>query len=226
MGATNKTTNYNLPQFVGNDKPTWLGDFNGAMNTIDVQMKINNDLGALAKTTADTAVSNANTAITNAETAQNTANTANGTANSALEKSNQNEAEISKFNLINNDVYSSQDISIDYGTIEGGNLRISSNSDGSVAKIYGQINLRGDGTHQTRKLNISNTRLRPTSDITIFPIGSYSNENSNTLDGISVKISTNGTIEISVYGNANGFGVALLYPCLLFMKNFGDVAPH
>ena len=226
MGATNRTTNYNLPQFVGSDKPTWLGDFNGAMSSIDTQMKANNDLGTLAKTTADTAVENANTAIANAETAQNTANTANETANSALTKANQNEAGISKFNLINFDNYSPQDISIDYGTIESGSIRISSNSDGSVAKIYGQINLRGDGTHQIRKLNIANTRLRPTSEITIFPAGSYSNENSNTLEGISVKISTNGTVEVTVYGNANGFGVALLYPCLLSMKNFGDVAPQ
>lgn len=226
MGATNKTTNYNLPQFVGSDKPTWLGDFNGAMSSIDTQMKANNDLGTLAKTTADTALENANTAIANAETAQNTANTANGTANSALEKSNQNEADISKFNFINNDTYSSQDISIDYGTIVSGGLSIASNSDGSIAKIYGQINLRGDGTHQIRKLNIANTRLRPKSEITIFPAGSYSNENSNTLEGISVKISTNGTVEVTVYGNASGFGVALLYPCLLFMKDFGDVAPQ
>lgn len=226
MGATNRTTNYNLPQFVGSDKPTWLGDFNGAMNSIDGQMKTNNDLGALAKTTADTAVANAETAQNTANSAQTTANSAETTANSALAKSNQNESDISKFNLIYNDTYSSQDISIDYGTIEGGGLRVASNSDGSVAKIYGQINLRGDGTHQIRKLNIANTRLRPTSEITIFPAGSYSNENSNTLEGISIKISTNGTIEVTAYGNANGFGVAMLYPCLYFMKDFGDVAPQ
>ena len=26
MGATNRTTNYNLPQFVATDVPTWLTD--------------------------------------------------------------------------------------------------------------------------------------------------------------------------------------------------------
>lgn len=35
MSATNSTTNYNLPVFVGTDKPAWLTDWNGAMNTID-----------------------------------------------------------------------------------------------------------------------------------------------------------------------------------------------
>ncbi len=35
MSATNSTTNYNLPVFIGTDKPAWLTDWNGAMNTID-----------------------------------------------------------------------------------------------------------------------------------------------------------------------------------------------
>ena len=43
MSATNTTTNYNLPIFIGTDKPAWLVDFNGAMNAIDAQMKTNAD---------------------------------------------------------------------------------------------------------------------------------------------------------------------------------------
>lgn len=35
MSATNKTANYELPKFVGTDKPSWLTDFNGAMTKID-----------------------------------------------------------------------------------------------------------------------------------------------------------------------------------------------
>ena len=41
MSATNATTNYSLPLFIGTDKPAWLVDFNGAMNAIDSQMKVN-----------------------------------------------------------------------------------------------------------------------------------------------------------------------------------------
>lgn len=41
MAYTNHTTNYELPQYIGTDKPTYLGDFNGAMSTIDGQMKTN-----------------------------------------------------------------------------------------------------------------------------------------------------------------------------------------
>lgn len=48
MGHTNSTVNYNLPQFVGTDKPSWLGDVNNAFLAIDAAI-------AAAKTEADSA---------------------------------------------------------------------------------------------------------------------------------------------------------------------------
>lgn len=61
MPATNETTNYKLPLFTDDDQPTWLGDFNGAMNKIDSdmgQVAANaNDALSLAKTNeADIAI--------------------------------------------------------------------------------------------------------------------------------------------------------------------------
>lgn len=41
MSATQRTENYNLPIFIETDKPAWLVDFNGAMRSIDAQMKAN-----------------------------------------------------------------------------------------------------------------------------------------------------------------------------------------
>lgn len=43
MTATNHTKNYNLSQFAGTDRPTWLGDYNGDMTKIDTQLKKNAD---------------------------------------------------------------------------------------------------------------------------------------------------------------------------------------
>ena len=43
MTATNKTANYDLSQFVGTDRPTWLGDYNSDMEKIDAQMKASAD---------------------------------------------------------------------------------------------------------------------------------------------------------------------------------------
>ena len=53
MAHTNETTNYDLPIFVGTDKPSWLNDFNGAMTDIDTQMKANADAAAAAYNKAD-----------------------------------------------------------------------------------------------------------------------------------------------------------------------------
>lgn len=60
MTATNHTKNYNLSQFAGTDRPTWLGDYNGDMTKIDTQLKKNaNDIASTAagglKTVAHTA---------------------------------------------------------------------------------------------------------------------------------------------------------------------------
>ena len=43
MTATKKTVNYGLSQFVGSDRPTWLGDYNSDMSKIDAQLKQNAD---------------------------------------------------------------------------------------------------------------------------------------------------------------------------------------
>ena len=57
MASTNKTTHYDLPQWIGTDKPTFLGDLNGAFSTIDTQLY---------------------TAVTNAENANDSATSAAG----------------------------------------------------------------------------------------------------------------------------------------------------
>ena len=102
MGATNHTANYDLPQWIGTDKPTFLGDLNDAFLKIDTGMKTNqseisgavSDAGnALAKATSaeqgvntltplvNTASENASQALTTANNAASTANTANTNAN-------------------------------------------------------------------------------------------------------------------------------------------------
>lgn len=83
MGSTNKTTNLQLPQWIGTDKPTFLGDLNDAF------LKIDNGYGTIdgnattAVSQAGQAVSKATEALEKAETAQSTAETAQQTANSA-----------------------------------------------------------------------------------------------------------------------------------------------
>ena len=79
MSATNTTTNYHLPIFLGTDVPSWLTDWNSAMSDIDIAI-------AAAKTTADAAqltASNAqNAAATNAGAISTLQTTVAGQGNS------------------------------------------------------------------------------------------------------------------------------------------------
>ena len=52
MSSTNKTTNYELSQFVGTDKPAWLSDYNTDMSKIDTGIKSAADAATAASTTA------------------------------------------------------------------------------------------------------------------------------------------------------------------------------
>ncbi|WP_289198094.1 hypothetical protein [Bacteroides acidifaciens] len=53
MGYSNKTQNFELPQWVGSDKPKWLTDMNTAFSTIDNTMETNIEQTNLANQKAD-----------------------------------------------------------------------------------------------------------------------------------------------------------------------------
>lgn len=71
MSSTNKTTHYDLSQYVGTDKPTYLSDYNSDMAKIDAALY-------QANTNASSAESNASTALTQAGQALSKANTNEG----------------------------------------------------------------------------------------------------------------------------------------------------
>jgi len=59
MSATNKTTYLDLPKFIGTDVPSWLGDFNGAMEKIDTGYNNVDIKAGQAASTANSASSKA-----------------------------------------------------------------------------------------------------------------------------------------------------------------------
>lgn len=83
MSYTNKTANYELPQYAPDDKPTYLGDFNQAMLKIDTTMKSINAKSESAQTNASNANATASEALETASSASTLANTANTTAGEA-----------------------------------------------------------------------------------------------------------------------------------------------
>lgn len=96
MTATNKTTVYELPIFVATDKPTWLGDFNGAMNSIEAGLVDAKNSSTTVIQTANSALNIANQAQTNVEAATTAANNAVALANTA--NTNATEAKTSATN--------------------------------------------------------------------------------------------------------------------------------
>ena len=83
MGYTNKTSHYELPQYVANDKPSWLGDFNAAMLKIDTVMAANDATAEAANSAATGAQTQVAAIAGNISTIQGQVNTAVDTANTA-----------------------------------------------------------------------------------------------------------------------------------------------
>lgn len=82
MSSTNKTPNYELSQYVGTDKPTYLGDYNGDMLKIDAQMKANADAASNAEASAGEAVAKVSTVDNTVSAIDTRLKTAEGTIQS------------------------------------------------------------------------------------------------------------------------------------------------
>lgn len=240
MSYTNHTTNYNLPQYIGTDKPTYLTDFNGAMSAIDAQMKLNADTASTASTNASTANTNIGT-LTNltttvksdlvsavnevkglADTAQETASGASGTATSAQLTANGLVEYLTLTGKQNLGVTTTQ------GTISAANTDMSSayNSAGSLGKVYGAIKLDFSTTPiGTVTITIADTGLRPENSINIKGVimDVYTAQGFSFSGVATMTINTDGTVTIPV--NPSNIVTSyqfILPPCLYFMKNFGD----
>lgn len=68
MSSTNKTTYYKLSQYIGTDKPTFLGDYNADMSKIDAGIHGVQETATTANQTAGSAETIAQTALKNTKT--------------------------------------------------------------------------------------------------------------------------------------------------------------
>ena len=78
MAHTNKTPNFDLPQFVANDTPAWLTDINGAFLDIDGDMKNIQDTAQSASSTATGAAGQVATIQATVDTLSGTVTTMQG----------------------------------------------------------------------------------------------------------------------------------------------------
>ena len=242
MASTNKTTNYELSQYVGSDKPTYLVDYNGDMLKIDTAIKsAYNRAGtgisdaAAAQATANTASSTATSAATAASGAAAAASTADGkaviaqaTADSAVASAAANALAIQAIkDYINIKNYVSPTATVT-GDITGSldnRVTVARNDDGSLAKIYGYLGFTKNGTAGNVKIVLSGTGLSIEEAFTISPIGILRDAaNAQYNPGyVAADLKTNGDIEFTfnnVPANRNLF--VILPACIYIMKNFGD----
>ena len=245
MASTNKTTNYNLSQFVGTDKPAWLTDYNGDMSKIDTGIKNAADAATIADGKADTATTNIGTLANLTTTAKtdlvsainevdSDAGTAYNTASSAADTATQAAstalaAKTATDNLtsyLNLTTFTNYTTTTNWSKAQGGgsisnmNLYVARNAAGTVAKVYGYIGCSGVSTG-TGKITFSgDTGLRPDTDINIFMAGIITGTAG--IGNITLTIKTDGKLEIQGYQDGNGGAGYRLFPCMLFLKDFGD----
>lgn len=238
MSSTNKTTYYELSQFVGTDKPAWLSDYNGDMNKIDTAIYNASStasgadgkadanatsIGTLADLTTDaktSAVAAINEVDSHADTAQNTANSASTSANTAL-------AGLQRFNLTEKSTLSP---STTKGTIDTSvsNIQFATDTTSAIFKIYGRVFIRNlSSASGSMVITLGQTSLRPTSAYTINT-GAFACrvfDGGTTTDTVprNLVVNTDGSITVTdtLVAGITDYNL-MLPPCLYFNTDFGD----
>lgn len=244
MASTNKTTNYELSQFVGTDKPAWLSDYNGDMSKIDAGINTAQTtatgadgkadanatkIGTLAnltttvKTDTVSAINEVNTLAGSANTA---AGTALSTANAAGAKADTALNNIAKFNLTN---FSTLTPSTNLGTASEVNVKFASDSTSSVFKVYGSLRVTVSNSQSgSCTVTLGTTSLRPTESYTIDCAAMLIRNYRNGETGVyprSITVGTNGVITVQTFtlnGSDTASAQLLISPCLYFNADFGD----
>ena len=96
-------------------------------------------------------------------------------------------------------------------------MYIASNSDNSIAKIYGRAAVTPNAAGNVTITFSSN--FRPSENISIVECGISKSD----LRGIDMTISTNGTVTLQFYAPNTSITTINLFPCIYFLENFGDI---
>lgn len=251
MSATNTTTNYSLPIFVGSDKPAWLVDFNGAMNAIDAQMKVNADAIAtkspiltFSDTTdidfteaGNTITANLSSSITDkvgralvtpltapASEQVVSINTSGQQENVTLGSGLK--VQSGTLNAIDLDLTStgtSTSFSLPANvSLVSGNLNYALNADSTIGKIYGNFTLSGSATGL---LNFDTGIIvdAPDEEYSIGTTGIVTSGNVSFIGNISFTVHTNGHVYCIAYKPSAANIFVMAFPCIYFFRNFGDI---
>lgn len=158
MASTNKTTNYDLSQYVGSDKPSYLNDYNQDMNKIDLGIHA-------AKSEADTnatAIGDLTTLTTTAKSdlvsaineVGSTASTANATAVQADGKATTNAGAIGTLANLNTTaktdlVSATNEVNSKVGDLSSLETTYKTNTVGAINEVINSLNVSVVKTYST-----------------------------------------------------------------------------
>lgn len=242
MASTNKTTHYELSQYIGSDKPSYLGDYNSDMSKIDSGINTAQttatgadgkadtnatNIGSLENLTTSTKtslVSAINEVDGHADLAQETANTASNNANIASGKVSDL---ADYFNLQFHSTITISMTGSGSPSVTSSEIRSAYNDDGTLGKVYGVIDWSKQSISSTITITFSDTGLRPTEAITINSAGFlavYDNTfHTSSIKSLNLVIATDGTASIQFTSSASELGGQIvLTPFVIFAKDFGD----
>lgn len=234
MSHTNSTPNYQLPQFVGTDKPAYLTDFNQAFSAIDTGIHA-------AKTAADTAGTNItgvesglNETKQNLTTLGSTVSTLQGTVNSVSQTANQANTKVDnlteKLNLnIQKDFVDSDITNLSGAGSFAQKLHCVRNADCSIFKFYGEIQFNNVAP-QIINFKITNTGLTIPQQFNANGISireeymGAAGLGAMSMGQNTITFNTDGTISVKLEGIASTCNFVRLnfIACFIFNQNFGD----
>ena len=247
MSSTNKTPNYKLSQYVGTDKPTYLGDYNGDMLNIDTQMKANADAATNAEASAgeavtkaeqaqtkidsiDKRVSSAETNITQLQTTvqsqgenitqiSNTANNAQTSATAAANKADSVEKELNNFGKWSGQLnLEAFDVSMIRSILKG-----NYNNDLNLLSIYGTWSYSAPQTGSHKIGALPSSIPAPKENRTVYAACTVVGNNTGNLQVTSdIIIGTDRSITINYSDGAvyKGYGGAI--NVMLCTENWND----
>ena len=182
-------------------------------DNLDVQEEINNKLDEMADSGELAEIIN----VEMIGTLSNLTTTDKTDLVSAINEVNGN---LNLLNLTNFVAYDLDDDVVKTNYTSGfGNLRIASNSDGSIGKIYGTFQFVPTDNSVSSTFSIQ-TALRPTTQINIDGAIVVVGENGGT--GGFLQVGTTGEVLVTIYASTSTYLTVTLPPCLYFMKDFGD----
>jgi hypothetical protein len=233
MSSTNKTTYYDLSQYIGTDKPTYLQDYNGDMSKIDTAIHDVNGVATTANQNAGSAEAKAEQANTNVTALQGRVGAVEGTVTNLQDKDTTQDVEINNAKKLANEANTTANnamqnannanVKIDSAKFSSWNTctNINSNITANSAKVMfnRQLNMIAFDIDVSSQLSISNndilmklpsnipvpSKTTILNRIMINCAGYHAEGYFDSVAMNNVTIDTNGYIHMPILANSNAY---------------------